>query len=85
MQKLKIRHYLVAPYHPQSNSKIKQFNRLLAKILTKIIIRDFIANWDNYLPTVLYATRIRSHIITGLLPFYLIYRRYLKNFELGWA
>jgi hypothetical protein len=59
-------------YHPQANGVVESFNKTLHKGLTKIcgLDRD---DWDDKVPTVLWAYRTTYKRSTGQTPFKLVY------------
>jgi hypothetical protein len=84
LQQVKTKHHLTAPYNPRANGKVERYNGLLGKILTKMLVNDYIANWDTHLPAAVYATRVRAHRTSKFSPFYLVYGRYPRDFETAW-
>jgi len=58
-------------YHPQCNGMVERFNRNLKAILRKHAAR-FKAQWDRYLPGVLWAYRNTPHEATGEKPSFLL-------------
>ena len=58
-----------APYHLQSNGKLKVFHRYLKPTLKKLCERDP-ANWDKYINQVLASYRITPNLATAESPFF---------------
>ena len=67
---LKIKHKDITLYHSRINKAIKRFNDVLDHILTKYCIDELIKNQNFYLNQILFATRIRTHII---IDFFLLF------------
>ena len=65
-------HHKTTAYHPQANGAIESFNKTLVKGLTKIcnIDKD---DWDEKIPTILWAYRTAYKRSTGQAPFRLVY------------
>ena len=61
---LGIRKLNTTAYHPQFDGMVERFNRTLKTILRKHAAR-FGAQWDRYLPGVLWAYRNTPHDSTG--------------------
>ena len=59
-------------YHPQSDGMVEQFNHMLKTKLRKHA-SNFGAQWDNYLPGVLWAYRNTPHESTGEKPSFLLF------------
>ena len=74
MDQVRIDRIFSAPYHPQSNSKLKVFHKYLKPTLKKLCEKDP-ANWDTYLNQVLTSYRITPNLATAETPFFLIYGR----------
>ena len=74
LQQLGIDRIFSAPYHPQSNGKLKVFHKYLKPTLKKLCEKDP-ANWDKYLNQVLTSYRITPNLATAELPFFLVYGR----------
>ena len=74
LQKLGIDRIFSAPYHPQSNSKLKVFHKYLKPTLKKLCEKDH-TNWDQYLNQVLTSYRITPDLATAETPFFLVYGR----------
>ena len=77
LQQLGIDRIFSAPYHPQSNNKLKVFHKYLKPTLKKVCEKDP-ANWDKYLNQVLASYTITSNLATAELPFFLVYGRDLN-------
>jgi len=46
---------------------------MLGEILTKQLLEKPIILWDEYLPSALFACRVRAHSVTGISPYKLVY------------
>ena len=62
LQQLGIDRIFSAPYHPQSNGKLKVFHKYLKPTLKKLCEREPI-NWDKYLNQVLASYRITPNLM----------------------
>ena len=69
---VKVRHKFTAPYRPQTNGKVEKFNGTLVKGLRKLVNQER-RNWDEFVSTVLYSYRTKSHGTLGISPFELLY------------
>jgi hypothetical protein len=69
---LDIRHMRTTGYHPQTNGLTERFNGTLVKALAKCAYTTG-DDWDNYIPTILFAYQIRKNTTTGKSPFFLLY------------
>ena len=58
-KKFHFKHYTVTAYRSQANGLVEEFNKILKQILRKL--SEGLGNWDEYLPSVLFAYRT-SHI-----------------------
>ena len=65
-------------YHPQCDGMVERFNRTLKTILRKHAA-TFGAQWDRYLPGVLWAYRNTPHESTGEKPSYLMFGKDLRT------
>jgi len=65
-------HRKTIAYHPQANVAVKSFNKTLHKGITKIcnIEKD---DWDDKVPTILWAYHTRYRQSIGATPFKLVY------------
>lgn len=71
-QKLNIKHKLSTSYHPQTNGLVERFNKTLCEALAKL---QEDKQWDEKIPSVLFAYRNKVHSSTKAKPFYLTYGR----------
>ena len=74
LQQLGIDRIFLAPYHPQSNSKLEVFHKNLKPTLKKLCENDP-ANWDKYINQVLASYRITPNLAMAESPFLLVYSR----------
>ena len=63
-----------APYHLQSNGKLKVFHKYLKPTLKKLYEKD-LSNWDKYTYQVLASYRVTTNLATAEIPFFLVYGR----------
>ena len=68
----RINHLKSTPYHPRTNGMVERMHAPLGKGITTLV-NGKPERWDEYLPQVLWALRIRSHSVTGYSPFFLLY------------
>ena len=71
-KQFQIDHRRTTAYHPQSNGAIEAFNKTLTKGLTKICNTDK-DDWDEKMPTVLWAYRTTYKRSTDQTSFRLLY------------
>jgi len=60
---LKISHNSTTPYHPQANGLTENANRTIQEALSKMVSFKQ-ADWDVFLPYVLFAMRTKVHAST---------------------
>ena len=66
-------------YHPQGNGMVERFNRSLLQMLRSYVRTQ--ADWEEFLPLVLFAYRTSVHTSTGISPFELMFGRSTQNFS----
>jgi transposase InsO family protein len=69
---IKTRHVLTLPYRPNVNGMAEKINGVLVKSL-KRTIHNITGNWDDYLNSILFAYRTKTHSALRLSPFELMY------------
>lgn len=60
-------------YHPQGDGMVERFNRSLLQMLRSYVNDQ--AEWERYLPFVLFAYRTAVHASTGVTPFEMMFGR----------
>ena len=65
-------------YHPQGDGMVERLNRSLLQLLRLYVDKEP-ADWERYLPLVLYAYRTAVHSSTGVSPFQLMFGRQPKS------
>src|ERR1700722_17318204 len=73
MDKFKIKHGFSTPYHPKTNGLVERFNKTLCESLAKLAQNN--KQWDENIPSVLFAYRTRKQDSSKMKPFYLTYGR----------
>ena len=61
-----------SPYHPQTGGMVEIFNATLKRLFRKLVANPR-AEWDDYLPYVLWAYRGTTHKATSLSPYQLLF------------
>uniref|UniRef100_A0A2N9F490 Integrase catalytic domain-containing protein n=1 Tax=Fagus sylvatica TaxID=28930 RepID=A0A2N9F490_FAGSY len=72
LQHYQVKHRHSTPYYPQGNGQAKATNRMLLRILNKIVF-DYGNDWKAHLADVLWAYRSSPKTATGFTPFSLVY------------
>ena len=67
-----ITRYTSSPYHPQGNRQVESSNKILLKII-KRILNDNKKAWDSKLPLVVWADRMIVKKAIGTTPFDIVY------------
>jgi len=73
LEKINVKHLFSTPYHPQTNGLVERFNRTLCESIAKCV--DNVADWDELVPSILFAYRTSRQSTTQMTPFYLVYGR----------
>ena len=71
LKQLEIERIFSAPYHPQSNRKLKVFHKHLKPTLEKLCEKD-LSNWDKYINQVFASFRETPNLATAKTPFFLV-------------
>ncbi|XP_035998471.1 uncharacterized protein LOC118564417 [Fundulus heteroclitus] len=66
------------PYHPQTDGLVERYNQTLKNMLRKFV-SDTGADWDQWLPYLLFAYREVPQVSTGFSPFELLYGRQVRG------
>ncbi len=73
MKTLGIQKTTTPPYNPQSNP-VERFHRTLHAMMRTMMERED-ANWEQYLPTAVFAYNSKVHSSTGFSPYYILMGR----------
>ena len=69
---------MTAPFHPQANGLVERFNGTLKSILKELAIEQP-AQWDTFLPALLFAYLVAPQKSLGFSPFELLYGKTTKG------
>jgi len=72
VEKYKFRHSFSSSYNPSSNGQAEAFNKVLCKILKKMVSRSR-RDWHEQLPEALWAYRTTIQIVTGCTAYNLVF------------
>jgi hypothetical protein len=72
LEHYRVKHRRSTPYYPQGNGQAKATNRMLLRILSKMV-SDYGNDWRAHLANVLWAYRSSPKTTTGFTPFSLVY------------
>uniref|UniRef100_A0A2N9G4I2 Integrase catalytic domain-containing protein n=1 Tax=Fagus sylvatica TaxID=28930 RepID=A0A2N9G4I2_FAGSY len=72
LEHYQVKHRRSTPYYPQGNGQAEATNRMLLRILSKMVF-DYGNDWRAHLADVLWAYRSSPKIATGFTPFSLVY------------
>ena len=72
--RLKIDKRTTSAYHPQCNGQTERFNRTMNSMLAQYVGTSQ-TDWDQWLPSVLFAYRTAVHESTGFSPYQLLFGR----------
>ena len=67
-----VKHFKSTPYNPAGNGQAEASNKVLLKILSKMV-HDHHQYWANNLPLAVWAYRTSRHSATQMTPFSLVY------------
>uniref|UniRef100_A0A2N9H7S0 RNA-directed DNA polymerase n=1 Tax=Fagus sylvatica TaxID=28930 RepID=A0A2N9H7S0_FAGSY len=74
LEHYRVKHRRSTPYYPQGNGQAEATNRMLLRILSKMVF-DYGNDWKAHLADVLWAYRSSPKTATGFTPFSLVYAR----------
>lgn len=72
---MKMTHVLTTAYHPQTNGLTERFNKTLCETIAKYAIENENSEWDQFVPSALFAYRTKIQKSTKFSPFFLLYGR----------
>lgn len=77
-QLLGVKGIKTTPYHPQTDGLVERYNQTLKNMLRKFVSHTG-ADWDQWLPYLLFAYREVPQASTGFSPFELLYGRQVRG------
>lgn len=77
-QVLGVKGIKTTPYHPQTDGLVERYNQTLKNMLRKFVSHTG-ADWDQWLPYLLFAYREVPQVSTGFSPFELLYGRQVRG------
>ncbi|KAK7907616.1 hypothetical protein WMY93_016228 [Mugilogobius chulae] len=77
-QLLGVKGIKTTPYHPQTDGLVERYNQTLKSMLRKFVSTTG-ADWDQWLPYLLFAYREVPQASTGFSPFELLYGRQVRG------
>ena len=72
LENYRIKHHRSTPYYPQGNGLAEATNRMLLRILSKMVF-DYGKGWSSHLADALWAYRGSTKMVTGFTLFSLVY------------
>jgi hypothetical protein len=69
---LNVQHTKTTPYHPQCNSQVEVFNKIVKKYLASYV-DEITLNWDKFLQALMLAYNTSYHYTTAMTPFELLF------------
>lgn len=69
---LRINHFPTTSYHPQTNGMVERMHQSLNHGI-RCLAQDHMDRWDEFLPQLVFALRVRPHSVTKSSPFYLAF------------
>jgi transposase InsO family protein len=72
LEHYRIKHRRSTPYYSQGNGQAEATNRMLLRILSKMVF-DYGKDWSSHLADTLWAYRESTKTVTGFTPFSLVY------------
>src|SRR6185436_10615763 len=73
-EEVSFKHKLAAPYHLQTNGLTERFNKTLCRSLGNCV-NSATEDWDDLIPSVLFAYRTLKYSTTKYSPFYLLHEK----------
>ena len=69
---LDIKHTKTSPAHPQCNSQVEVFNKMVAKYLSSFVNQSTL-DWEQYIPALMFSYNTSYHSTIMTTPFELLY------------
>ncbi|KAA8493649.1 Transposon Tf2-9 polyprotein [Porphyridium purpureum] len=77
-ERLGLRRGLTTPYHPESNGQVERWNQTICKML-RAFVSPQLNDWDEWLPTLVYAYNTTRHATTGITPYELMFGQQARD------